>query len=638
MSPRRSLQHVVGGGDRVRPLLLRLRAVDDMQDQVGEDGLLERRLERLDERMRKLADEADRVREQDAAALVREGAGGRVQRVEEPLPDARRPAPVRALRRVDLPAFVYPASATVGSAARSRSARITARLRSTRSSRRRSAVIRSRARRRSVSIWDSPGPAYRSAVMRPPPRRSRWVQSPRMRARLYSSCASSTWSLPSAVWAWSAKMSRITAVRSITGTPSACSRLRSWRGTSSSSTATRLASAAADLPLQLGELSPAEVAVGIGLRFAPGSSPPPSPPRRCAAAPSARPAGRRDARRRGRLRLRWRAGGREGWRCRRSRLRRWLSDCRPLRFLCTDQMLGAAQGAACSAARAQPLAASRAAAPTITATKAERAADDRERVGAHRDRRRRGSLRRSPPGSRPPRRRRSRRPARRAEGRAPARERRRARRGSPTAVQGLSTPSGSAGTSLRERLERDVRDAEQGARPPTPAASSPVSEALVEPIAVRISRPPSASVPPSNASIVEPGRSRPPGRAWPAVRARKPSPAAQSTSPSHLATADRDAEPAARRDRQHRQAAGDHRLDQRQRRHRERRHVQAPGEKASPNPIAHQRERNRADALRSGLRIATSGALTAPRCLHSSATPEIRAQPSASISPISLIS
>ncbi len=65
-----------------------------------------------------------------------------------------------------------------------------------------------------------------------------------MRARLYSSWASSTCSLPSAEWAWSAKMSRITAVRSITGTPSAASRLRSWRGASSSSQATRLASQA----------------------------------------------------------------------------------------------------------------------------------------------------------------------------------------------------------------------------------------------------------------------------------------------------------------------------------------------------------------------------------------------------------
>ena len=86
-----------------------------------------------------------------------------------------------------------------------------------------------------------------------------------MRARLYSSCASSTWSLPSALWAWSAKMSRITAVRSITGTPSASSRLRSWRGASSSSQATTLASGALDLVLELVELAAAEVAVGIGL-------------------------------------------------------------------------------------------------------------------------------------------------------------------------------------------------------------------------------------------------------------------------------------------------------------------------------------------------------------------------------------
>ena len=126
-------------------------------------------------------------------------------------------------------------------------------------------MIRSRARRRSVSIWDSPGPLVPiPPSMRPAPRRSRWVHSPLMRARLYSSCASSTWSLPSAVWAWSAKMSRITAVRSITGTPSACSRLRSWRGTSSSSTATRLASAAAISRFSSVELAPAQVAVGIG--------------------------------------------------------------------------------------------------------------------------------------------------------------------------------------------------------------------------------------------------------------------------------------------------------------------------------------------------------------------------------------
>ena len=111
--------------------------------------------------------------------------------------------------------------------------------------RRRSAVMRSRARRRSVSICDSPGPrAPMPGCAALAPRRSRCVHRPRMRARLYSSWASSTCSLPSALLACPAKMSRITVVRSTTGRSSAASRLRSWRGESSSSQATTLASAA----------------------------------------------------------------------------------------------------------------------------------------------------------------------------------------------------------------------------------------------------------------------------------------------------------------------------------------------------------------------------------------------------------
>ena len=58
---------------------------------------------------------------------------------------------------------------------------------------------------------------------------------PRMRWRLYSSCASSTWSLPAAEWACSAKMSRITRVRSTTRMPSSSSSARCWLGDSSSS-------------------------------------------------------------------------------------------------------------------------------------------------------------------------------------------------------------------------------------------------------------------------------------------------------------------------------------------------------------------------------------------------------------------
>ena len=55
-------------------------------------------------------------------------------------------------------------------------------------SRRRRAEIRSRARRRSISIWRSPGPLVAApppAAPMPPASESRWVHSPRRRARLY---------------------------------------------------------------------------------------------------------------------------------------------------------------------------------------------------------------------------------------------------------------------------------------------------------------------------------------------------------------------------------------------------------------------------------------------------------------------
>jgi hypothetical protein len=71
---------------------------------------------------------------------------------------------------------------------------------------------------------------------------------PRIRGSWYDSWASSTWSLPSAVWACSAKMSRITAVRSTTRAWSAFSRTRCCVGESSSSqtiTSARASDAAA---------------------------------------------------------------------------------------------------------------------------------------------------------------------------------------------------------------------------------------------------------------------------------------------------------------------------------------------------------------------------------------------------------
>ncbi len=99
-------------------------------------------------------------------------------------------------------------------------------------------ATRRRAIRRSDSSCVSPGPR----VPTPPPRRSRCCHIPRIRWSEYSSWASSTWSLPSAVWACWAKMSRITVVRSTTRIWSASSSARCWRGASSSSHTTTSAS------------------------------------------------------------------------------------------------------------------------------------------------------------------------------------------------------------------------------------------------------------------------------------------------------------------------------------------------------------------------------------------------------------
>ena len=85
--------------------------------------------------------------------------------------------------------------------------------------------------RRSVSSWLSPGPR----VPMPPPVRDRWVHSLVRRGSWYSSWASSTWRRPSWVWACSAKMSRISRLRSMTLTFSSSSRARCWAGDSSSS-------------------------------------------------------------------------------------------------------------------------------------------------------------------------------------------------------------------------------------------------------------------------------------------------------------------------------------------------------------------------------------------------------------------
>ena len=270
---------------------------------VGAPGLLERRAEGVDELMGQLADEPDGVGDEhlapgDPRSRASSGRGcGRAGRAR------RRSRRSARSSSVDLPALVYPARATV----RQVRALALAALEVARvpdwSRRRLSAAMRSRARRRSVSIWVSPGPR----VPMPPPMRSRWVHSPRMRARLYSSWASSTWSLPSAVWAWSAKMSRITAVRSTTGvSPSACSRLRSWRGVSSSSQTTTLASPCLSARLELLELALADVGVGVRPVAVLDRAHRPGRRRRCPAA--------RAARRDRRPRAGRRAAGRAAWR------------------------------------------------------------------------------------------------------------------------------------------------------------------------------------------------------------------------------------------------------------------------------------------------------------------------------------
>ena len=66
--------------------ILRMADIDDVNEKVGQLNLFQGRLERLDHRVRKFADEADRVRQQDLLP-IRENklSGGRVECREEPI-------------------------------------------------------------------------------------------------------------------------------------------------------------------------------------------------------------------------------------------------------------------------------------------------------------------------------------------------------------------------------------------------------------------------------------------------------------------------------------------------------------------------------------------------------------------------
>ena len=182
--------------------------------------------------VRQAADEAHGVGDEIAPTLVLEPARGRIERLEEAVvdrcPRARSARSGASTCRRSCSRRARSSASASGAAACdvSRAACRAPRSRSLRSETRR------RASRRSVSSCDSPGPR----VPTPPPRRSRCCHMPRMRGRLYSSWASSTWSLPSALRACWAKMSRISCVRSTTRAWRRFSSWRCWEGASSSST------------------------------------------------------------------------------------------------------------------------------------------------------------------------------------------------------------------------------------------------------------------------------------------------------------------------------------------------------------------------------------------------------------------
>ena len=113
----------------------------------------------------------------------------------------------------------------------------------------RSFAMRVWMRRRSSSIFVSPGPREPMPAPPPPTWPPAWRDidspQPRRRGSRYSSCASSTCALPSRLLACWLKMSRMTAVRSMTLTFTTSSSARRWLGASSVSAITVSAPSAA---------------------------------------------------------------------------------------------------------------------------------------------------------------------------------------------------------------------------------------------------------------------------------------------------------------------------------------------------------------------------------------------------------
>jgi hypothetical protein len=104
--------------DHLLQPVIRLRRVDDVQDEVRDERLLERRGKALDELRRQAADETDGVGHQVPLAVVLEGPGRRVQRLEETVLDAhlgaRQRVQQRRLADVRVPRECHGRRATAG--------------------------------------------------------------------------------------------------------------------------------------------------------------------------------------------------------------------------------------------------------------------------------------------------------------------------------------------------------------------------------------------------------------------------------------------------------------------------------------------------------------------------------------------
>ena len=242
--------------------------------------------EALHELVRESADEAHRVGDEVAAALL-ESPRRRVERLEEAIVDGD----ARAGERVEERRLAGVRVAGERDCRRgSGAARACASARRCRGS---GGAVGRRPARRASAVRSSRAGLAGASVPTPPsiiaPRRSRCCCRARMRGRLYSSCASSTWSFPGAARA--ARRCRGSAAWSTTRAFSSSSSFRCWDGLSSWSTSSDSAPtvlyaslSSTSLPLPTKVAGPASPDAG--------SAKPPAPHRRSVRAPRSRRASR----------------------------------------------------------------------------------------------------------------------------------------------------------------------------------------------------------------------------------------------------------------------------------------------------------------------------------------------------------